>query len=241
MTDISVLIVEDEESFIDALQSGLTREGFTVTIARDGAEALDIYERLAPDLILLDVMLPKVSGIDVCREIRSKSNVPIIMVTAKGAEIDTVVGLEVGADDYITKPYRLRELVARMRAVLRRRTGGDTEVAAAAPAANDVIEIGDVRLDHERHEVTIRGESVKLPLKEFELLALLLENAGRVLTRDVLIDRVWGSDYVGDTKTLDVHVKRLRSKVESDPADPQSIITIRGLGYKFEVPRQARG
>jgi two-component system response regulator RegX3 len=241
MTDISVLIVEDEESFIDALQSGLTREGFTVTIARDGAEALDIYERLAPDLILLDVMLPKVSGIDVCREIRSKSNVPIIMVTAKGAEIDTVVGLEVGADDYITKPYRLRELVARMRAVLRRRTGGDTEAVAAAPAANDVVEIGDVRLDHERHEVTIRGESVKLPLKEFELLALLLENAGRVLTRDVLIDRVWGSDYVGDTKTLDVHVKRLRSKVESDPSDPQSIITIRGLGYKFEVPRQARG
>jgi len=241
MTDISVLIVEDEACFIGALQSGLPREGFTVTIARDGAEALDIYERLAPDLILLDVMLPKVSGIDVCREIRAKSNVPIIMVTAKGAEIDTVVGLEVGADDYITKPYRLRELVARMRAVLRRRTGGDTEVTAAAPAVNDVIEIGDVRLDHERHEVTIRGESVKLPLKEFELLALLLENAGRVLTRDVLIDRVWGSDYVGDTKTLDVHVKRLRSKVESDPADPQSIITIRGLGYKFEVPRQARG
>lgn len=241
MTDISVLIVEDEESFIDALQSGLTREGFTVTVARDGAEALDIFERLAPDLILLDVMLPKVSGIDVCREIRSRSNVPIIMVTAKGAEIDTVVGLEVGADDYITKPYRLRELVARMRAVLRRRTGGEMEVAAAVPAMSDVIEVGDVRLDHERHEVTIRGEAVKLPLKEFELLALLLENAGRVLTRDVLIDRVWGSDYVGDTKTLDVHVKRLRSKVESDPADPQSIITIRGLGYKFEVPRQARG
>jgi two-component system response regulator RegX3 len=241
MTDISVLIVEDEESFIDALQSGLTREGFTVTIARDGAEALEVYERLAPDLILLDVMLPKVSGIDVCREIRSKSNVPIIMVTAKGAEIDTVVGLEVGADDYITKPYRLRELVARMRAVLRRRSGGETEAAVASPAASDVIEIGDVRLDHERHEVTIRGEAVKLPLKEFELLALLLENAGRVLTRDVLIDRVWGSDYVGDTKTLDVHVKRLRSKVEADPTDPQSIVTIRGLGYKFEVPRQPRG
>ena len=241
MTVISVVIVEDEESFIDALQSGLTREGFTVTIARDGAEALDIYEKLAPDLILLDVMLPKVSGIDVCREIRSKSNVPIIMDTAKGAEIDTVVGLEVGADDYITKPYRLRELVARMRAVLRRRSGGDSEAASSTPAASDVIEIGDVRLDHERHEVTIRGESVKLPLKEFELLALLLENAGRVLTRDVLIDRVWGSDYVGDTKTLDVHVKRLRSKVESDPADPQSIVTIRGLGYKFEVPRQPRG
>jgi two-component system response regulator RegX3 len=149
--------------------------------------------------------------------------------------------LEVGADDYITKPYRLRELVARMRAVLRRRSGGDSEAASSTPAASDVIEIGDVRLDHERHEVTIRGESVKLPLKEFELLALLLENAGRVLTRDVLIDRVWGSDYVGDTKTLDVHVKRLRSKVESDPADPQSIVTIRGLGYKFEVPRQPRG
>jgi two-component system response regulator RegX3 len=163
------------------------------------------------------------------------------MVTAKGAEIDTVVGLEVGADDYITKPYRLRELVARMRAVLRRRSGGETEAAVAAPAASDVVEIGDVRLDHERHEVTIRGEAVKLPLKEFELLALLLENAGRVLTRDVLIDRVWGSDYVGDTKTLDVHVKRLRSKVEADPTDPQSIVTIRGLGYKFEVPRQPRG
>lgn len=241
MTEISVLIVEDEESFIDALQSGLTREGFVVTVARDGAEALDVYERLAPDLILLDVMLPKVSGLDVCREIRARSNVPIIMVTAKGAEIDTVVGLEVGADDYITKPYRLRELVARMRAVLRRRSGGEAEPTGVTPATSDVVEIGDVRLDHERHEVTIRGEAVKLPLKEFELLALLLENAGRVLTRDVLIDRVWGSDYVGDTKTLDVHVKRLRSKVEVDPTDPQSIVTIRGLGYKFEVPRQSRG
>jgi two-component system response regulator RegX3 len=241
MSEISVLIVEDEESFIDALQSGLSREGFTVTVARDGAEALDVFDRVDPDLILLDVMLPKVSGIDVCREIRSRSSVPIIMVTAKGAEIDTVVGLEVGADDYITKPYRLRELVARMRAVLRRRSGGESESTSSttAPTA-DVIEIGDVRLDHERHEVTIRGESVKLPLKEFELLALLLENAGRVLTRDVLIDRVWGSDYVGDTKTLDVHVKRLRSKVEADPADPQCIVTIRGLGYKYEVPRQSR-
>ena len=242
MTTISVLIVEDEESFIDALQSGLTREGFTVTVARDGAEALDIFDALAPDLILLDVMLPRVSGIDVCREIRSKSSVPIIMVTAKGAEIDTVVGLEVGADDYITKPYRLRELVARMRAVLRRRTVGESESGATSPGtpvavAGDVLEIGDVRLDHLRHEVTIRGEEVRLPLKEFELLALLLENAGRVLTRDVLIDRVWGSDYVGDTKTLDVHVKRLRSKVEPDPANPALIVTIRGLGYKYEVPR----
>lgn len=240
MTDVSVLIVEDEESFIDALQSGLTREGFTVTVARDGAEALDIFEQVNPDLILLDVMLPKVSGIDVCREIRARSTVPIIMVTAKGAEIDTVVGLEVGADDYITKPYRLRELVARMRAVLRRGSTGEPDAPSAATVSSEVIEIGDVRLDHERHEVTIRGEAVKLPLKEFELLALLLENAGRVLTRDVLIDRVWGSDYVGDTKTLDVHVKRLRSKVEVDPADPQSIVTIRGLGYKFEAPRPAR-
>ncbi len=240
MSEISVLIVEDEESFIEALESGLSREGFKVTVARDGAEALDIFERVAPDLILLDVMLPKVSGIDVCREIRAKSSVPIIMVTAKGAEIDTVVGLEVGADDYITKPYRLRELVARMRAVLRRRSGGEPEPTGAVAPASDVVEIGDVRLDHERHEVTIRGEAVKLPLKEFELLALLLENAGRVLTRDILIDRVWGSDYVGDTKTLDVHVKRLRSKVEADPADPQCIVTIRGLGYKFEVPRQPR-
>ena len=245
MTAISILIVEDEESFIDALQTGLTREGFTVTVARDGAEALDIYAALAPDLILLDVMLPRVSGIDVCREIRSKSDVPIIMVTAKGAEIDTVVGLEVGADDYITKPYRLRELVARMRAVLRRRSSGEADTGATRtgsvpPAAStgDVVEVGEVRLDHQRHEVTIRGEDVKLPLKEFELLALLLENAGRVLTRDVLIDRVWGSDYVGDTKTLDVHVKRLRTKVEIDPANPIAIVTIRGLGYKFEVPRQ---
>ncbi len=242
MTTISVLIVEDEESFIEALHSGLTREGFTVTVARDGAEALDIFDALAPDLILLDVMLPRVSGIDVCREIRSKSNVPIIMVTAKGAEIDTVVGLEVGADDYITKPYRLRELVARMRAVLRRRTVGEhdsgtTASGTAVAVAGDAVEIGDVRLDQLRHEVTIRGEDVKLPLKEFELLALLLENAGRVLTRDVLIDRVWGSDYVGDTKTLDVHVKRLRSKVEPDPANPALIVTIRGLGYKYEVPR----
>lgn len=238
MSEISVLIVEDEESFVEALQSGLSREGFVVTIARDGAEALDLFERVDPDLILLDVMLPKVSGIDVCREIRARSNVPIIMVTAKGAEIDTVVGLEVGADDYITKPYRLRELVARMRAVLRRRT---VEVDSTPGAdTGDVIEIGDVRLDHDRHEVTVRGEGVRLPLKEFELLALLLENAGRVLTREVLIDRVWGSDYVGDTKTLDVHIKRLRAKIEPDPADPRSIITIRGLGYKYEVPRSGR-
>jgi two-component system response regulator RegX3 len=234
----SVLVVEDEDSFIDALTVGLTREGFKVTVARDGAEALDIFDALAPDLVLLDVMLPKVSGIDVCREIRSRSNVPIIMVTAKGAEIDTVVGLEVGADDYVTKPYRLRELVARIRAVLRRRSVD--EVAAAPVFVDDaeMVSVGDVALDHERHEVVIRGQEVRLPLKEFELLALLLENAGRVLTRDVLIDRVWGADYVGDTKTLDVHVKRLRSKVETDPANPTRIITIRGLGYKYEMVRQ---
>lgn len=233
----SVLVVEDEDSFIDALTIGLTREGFKVTVARDGAEALDIFDALAPDLVLLDVMLPKVSGIDVCREIRSRSNVPIIMVTAKGAEIDTVVGLEVGADDYVTKPYRLRELVARIRAVLRRRSVD--EVAAVPTFVDDaeMVSVGDVALDHERHEVVIRGEEVRLPLKEFELLALLLENAGRVLTRDVLIDRVWGADYVGDTKTLDVHVKRLRSKVEADPANPTRIITIRGLGYKYEMVR----
>jgi two-component system response regulator RegX3 len=233
----SVLVVEDEDSFIDALTVGLTREGFVVSIARDGAEALDMFDDVAPDLVLLDVMLPKVSGIDVCRELRGRSNVPIIMVTAKGAEIDTVVGLEVGADDYVTKPYRLRELVARMRAVLRRRTSDETGPVGVPVAEDDVVAVGDVTLDHQRHEVTIRGTETRLPLKEFELLALLLENAGRVLTRDRLIDRVWGSDYVGDTKTLDVHIKRLRSKVEEDPATPSRIVTIRGLGYKYEVPR----
>jgi len=232
----SVLVVEDEDSFIDALTVGLAREGFTVSVARDGAEALDVFDDVAPDLVLLDVMLPKVSGLDVCRELRSRSNVPIIMVTAKGAEIDTVVGLEVGADDYVTKPYRLRELVARMRAVLRRRTPDEPAGGIALPP-DDVVSVGDVSLDHQRHEVTIRGAEVRLPLKEFELLALLLENAGRVLTRDVLIDRVWGADYVGDTKTLDVHIKRLRAKVEEDPANPSRIVTIRGLGYKYEVPR----
>ena len=234
----SVLVVEDEDSFVDALTVGLAREGFEVSVARDGAEALDMFDDVKPDLVLLDVMLPKVSGLDVCRELRSRSSVPIIMVTAKGAEIDTVVGLEVGADDYVTKPYRLRELVARMRAVLRRRLPADPGAPdLAALAVDEVLTVGEVSLDHQRHEVTVRGEEVRLPLKEFELLALLLENAGRVLTRDTLIDRVWGSDYVGDTKTLDVHVKRLRAKVEPDPASPVHIVTIRGLGYKYEVPR----
>ena len=225
----TILVVEDEDSFIDALSVGLAREGFRVQVARDGAQALDVFDAVRPDLVLLDVMLPKVSGIDVCRELRARSKVPIIMVTAKGAEIDTVVGLEVGADDYVTKPYRMRELVARMRAVLRRAPGDEQVVAAGV----DVLEVGEVRLDPERHEVRIRGEDVALPLKEFELLALLLEHAGRVLTRDTLIDRIWGHDYVGDTKTLDVHIKRLRAKVERDPSTPVHIVTIRGLGYKF--------
>jgi two-component system response regulator RegX3 len=233
----TILVVEDEDSFIDALTVGLAREGFRVQVARDGAQALDLFDIVKPDLVLLDVMLPKVSGIDVCREIRSRSKVPIIMVTAKGSEIDTVVGLEVGADDYVSKPYRLRELVARMRAVLRR-SPGEAPVVAIDPA--EVLEVGDVSLDPSRHEVVIRGADVSLPLKEFELLTILLENAGRVLSRDVLIDRVWGHDYVGDTKTLDVHVKRLRAKVEDDPANPTRIVTIRGLGYKYESPRAAR-
>ena len=228
-SEVTVLVVEDEDSFVDALTVGLKREGFRVQIARDGAEALDVFEAVQPDLVLLDVMLPKVSGLDVCRELRSKSKVPIIMVTAKGAEIDTVVGLEVGADDYVTKPYLLRELVARMRAVLRR-----APMQTLTDAGDgEVLVVGDVVVDPERHEVTIRGDAVSLPLKEFELLTLLLENAGRVLTRDVLIDRIWGHDYVGDTKTLDVHVKRLRAKVEDDPSQPTHIVTIRGLGYKY--------
>jgi two-component system response regulator RegX3 len=226
----TVLIVEDEESFVEALVVGLKREGFLVRVARDGAEALDIFDVVRPDLVLLDVMLPKVSGIDVCRELRSRSRVPIIMVTAKGSEIDTVVGLEVGADDYVTKPYRLRELVARMRAVLRR-SPREEEFEDAGEA----MEVGDVRLDPERHEVVVRGTQVSLPLKEFELLEILLANAGRVLPRETLIDRVWGPHYVGDTKTLDVHIKRLRSKVEENPSAPRRITTIRGLGYKYEV------
>ena len=230
-TEATILVVEDEESFVEALTVGLTREGFRVRVARDGVQALQQFDLVQPDLVLLDVMLPLISGVDVCREIRSKSRVPIIMVTAKTSEIDTVVGLEVGADDYVSKPYRLRELVARMRAALRR-APPPPEVTASAGA----LEVGDVCLDPERHEVFVRGEAVTLPLKEFELLALLLENAGRVLTRDVLIDRVWGADYVGDTKTLDVHIKRLRAKVEVDPSKPRSIVTIRGLGYKFDTP-----
>jgi len=230
-TMMSVFLVEDEDSFVEALTLGLQRESIAVTVARDGAEALAMFDAVDPDVVLLDVMLPKVSGIDVCRELRSRSDVPIILVTAKSSEIDIVVGLEMGADDYITKPYRMRELVARIRAVTRRRP-----VPVIAPITHDdheAIVVGDVLVDYQRHEVVIRGEEVALPLKEFELLAILLENAGRVLTRDLLMDRVWGSDYVGDTKTLDVHIKRLRAKVEVDPSQPDRIVTIRGLGYKY--------
>lgn len=230
-----VLVVEDEESFLEALRIGLSREGFAIDVARDGAEALTRFEAAAPDIILLDVMLPRISGIDVCREIRTKSDVPIIMVTAKGEEIDAVVGLEVGADDYVTKPYRFRELVARMRSVLRRSNSEDERNTNRSEASKVTgpIEVGDIAIDPARHEVVVRGERVAMPLKEFDLLAALASNAGRVLTRDQLIDEVWGHDYVGDTKTLDVHIKRLRNKVEIAPSEPKLIVTIRGLGYKF--------
>ncbi len=233
-----ILLVEDEESYIDALDVGLSREGFTVVVARDGAEALKRFEEVNPDLILLDVMLPGLSGLDVCREIRLKSQVPIIMVTAKSSEIDTVVGLEVGADDYVTKPYRLRELVARVRAVLRRRSSHEEP-----ELAGDVVVVGDCSIDVESREVVVRGETLGLPRKEFELLLLLMENAGRVLTRSTCIERVWGYDYVGDTKTLDVHVKRLRSKIEVDPGEPTRILTVRGVGYRFRSAKstESRG
>ena len=211
----TILLVEDEESFIDALTIGLKKEGFRVEVARDGMEALAKFDSVRPDLVLLDVMLPKISGIDVCRQLRKKSQVPIIMVTAKGAEIDTVVGLEVGADDYITKPYRMRELVARMRAVLRRSSDDSNN---SSDLDSSAMEVGTIALDPEQHRVLVHGQEVTMPLKEFELLHILMANAGRVLPRETLIDRVWGTDYVGDTKTLDVHIKRLRSKVEDDPA-----------------------
>ncbi len=233
MSGATVFVVEDERSFVEALTIGLEREGFAVEVAVDGAEALDRFDEVAPDLVLLDVMLPRVSGVDVCRQLRKKTKVPIIMVTAKSAEIDTVVGLEVGADDYVTKPYRLRELIARMRAVLRRTAEVRAESSLMTPGSLDV---GGVHLDPDEHRVRVDGEDVSLPLKEFELLHMLLANAGRVLPRETLIDRVWGSDYVGDTKTLDVHIKRLRSKIEPDPANPTRITTIRGLGYKYERP-----
>ncbi|HLU99312.1 MAG TPA: response regulator transcription factor [Thermobifida alba] len=222
-----VLVVEDEESYSDALSYLLRKEGFEVAVAPTGTIALETFDRTGADLVLLDLMLPGLSGTEVCRTLRQKSNVPVIMLTAKDSEIDKVVGLELGADDYVTKPFSSRELVARTRAVLRRRSKDDTMLPST-------LEAGPVRMDVERHVVTVRGENVQLPLKEFELLEVLLRNAGRVLTRPQLIDRVWGADYVGDTKTLDVHIKRLRAKIETDPSSPQYIITVRGLGYKFE-------
>jgi two-component system, OmpR family, response regulator RegX3 len=223
-----VLVVEDEESFSDALSYMLRKEGFEVAVAPTGVAAITEFDRNGADIVLLDLMLPEMSGTEVCRQLRQRSHVPIIMVTARDSEIDKVVGLEIGADDYVTKPYSPRELVARIRAVLRRHTGETVELDDTA------LQAGPVRMDVDRHVVTVGGEHVALPLKEFELLELLLRNAGRVLTRGQLIDRVWGADYVGDTKTLDVHVKRLRSKIEPEPSAPRYIVTVRGLGYKFE-------
>ena len=225
-----LLVVEDEESFSDALSYMLRREGYEVAVAATGLEALATFDRSGADLVLLDLMLPELSGTEVCRELRQRSNVPIIIVTARDSEIDKVVGLELGADDYVTKPFSSRELLARVRAVLRR--GGDGEEVSSA-----VVEAGPVRMDIDRHIVTVNNEAVSLPLKEFDLLELLMRNSGRVLTRGQLIDRVWGADYVGDTKTLDVHVKRLRAKIEQDPANPVHLLTVRGLGYKFELAR----
>ena len=222
-----VLVVEDEESFSDAISYMLRKEGFEVAVCATGPDALDTFDRTGADLVLLDLMLPGLPGSEVCRSLRERSSVPVIMLTAKDSEIDKVVGLELGADDYVTKPFSSRELVARMRAVLRRR--GESE-----EVAESTLEAGPVRMDVERHVVSVRGGTVQLPLKEFELLQVLLRNADRVLTRMQLIDRVWGADYVGDTKTLDVHIKRLRAKIEIDPAHPRHIVTVRGLGYKFE-------
>jgi two-component system response regulator RegX3 len=222
-----VLIVEDEESFADPLAFLMRKEGFTTAIAATGQDALEEFDRNGADIVLLDLMLPGMSGTDVCRALRTRSAVPVIMVTARDSEIDKVVGLELGADDYVTKPYSARELIARVRAVLRR--GGE-----AGGESDGALEAGPVRMDVERHVVSVNGAAVALPLKEFDLLEYLLRNVGRVLTRGQLIDRVWGADYVGDTKTLDVHVKRLRAKVEVDPGAPKHLVTVRGLGYKFE-------
>ncbi|MDL9945177.1 response regulator transcription factor [Gordonia sp. ABSL11-1] len=224
-----VLIVEDEESLADPLAFLLRKEGFEASVVNDGAQALSAFDRVSPDIVLLDLMLPGMSGTEICKSLRQRSGVPVIMVTARDSEIDKVVGLELGADDYVTKPYSARELIARIRAVLRR--GGD---AAEEELAIGVLEEGPVRMDVERHTVAVNGDAITLPLKEFDLLEYLLRNSGRVLTRGQLIDRVWGADYVGDTKTLDVHVKRLRSKIEPDPGNPKHLVTVRGLGYKYE-------
>jgi two-component system response regulator RegX3 len=224
-----VMVVDDEESLLEAIRYALSREGFEVVTATDGGQALRDFEAERPDLVVLDLMLPTLNGWDVCRRIRASSQVPILMLTARDAEVDRVVGLEMGADDYVVKPFSLRELVARVRALLRRAgTATDGRPEAA------VLEAGGIRLDTERHEVSVRGAAVSLPLKEFELLEILMENRNRVLTRQTLIDRVWGYDYVGDTKTLDVHVKRLRSRVEEDRHDPRLIVTVRGVGYRFD-------
>ncbi len=231
-----VLIVEDEESFADPLAFLLRKEGFTTAVAVTGQQALEEFDRNGADIVLLDLMLPGMSGTDVCKQLRARSAVPVIMVTARDSEIDKVVGLELGADDYVTKPYSARELIARIRAVLRR--GGDDAEAAlggpGSPGGAAVLAAGPVRMDVERHTVTVAGEEIPLPLKEFDLLEYLLRNVGRVLTRGQLIDRVWGADYVGDTKTLDVHVKRLRAKIEPDPSAPAHLVTVRGLGYKYD-------
>ena len=224
-----VLVIEDEESFREALEFILTKEGFQIESAATGPDGLTAFEKYNPDIILLDLMLPGMSGTDVCKSIRAKSNVPIIMLTAKDAEVDKVVGLEVGADDYVTKPFSSPELIARIRAVLRR---GSSEPRVVD---EDVIELGPIKLDIARHSVQVNNQEVTMPLKEFEVLEYLMENSGRVLTRGQLMDRIWGSNYVGDGKTLDVHIKRLRSKIESDPANPKLLHTVRGLGYKFEV------
>jgi two-component system response regulator RegX3 len=228
---VSVLVVEDEESFIDALTIGLDREGFDVTIARDGQAAMSSFAKGHFDVVLLDLMLPKMSGLDVCRSIRATSSVPIIVVSAKGEEVDMVLMLEIGADDYVTKPYRLRELVARIRAVLRRRS------AHEQVETDELITLGNVRMDIDARRCYVDDREIKLRKKEFALLRLLLENPGRVLTREVLIDRVWGNDYVGDTKTLDVHIKRLRTLIEEDPKNPSHITTVRGVGYRYEVAK----
>lgn len=223
-----ILVVEDEETLAEAISFLLSKEGFEVEIAETGPAAVAAFDKNGADLILLDLMLPGLSGTEVCRQIRAKSSVPIIMLTAKDSEIDKVVGLEIGADDYVTKPYSSRELIARIRAVLRRGELADSELVEG------VLSAGPIRLDSDRHVISVNGEAIALPLKEFELLEFLMRNSGRVLTRMQLIDRVWGSDYVGDTKTLDVHIKRLRAKVESDPANPELIQTVRGMGYKLE-------
>ncbi|TXI48346.1 MAG: response regulator transcription factor [Mycobacterium sp.] len=225
----NVLIVEDVESLADPLAFLLRKEGFEATVATDGPSALAEFDRAGADIVLLDLMLPGMTGTDVCKQLRARSSVPVIMVTARDSEIDKVVGLELGADDYVTKPYSARELIARIRAVLRRGAESDESLIG-----DGVLEAGPVRMDVERHVVTVNGEPITLPLKEFDLLEYLMRNSGRVLTRGQLIDRVWGADYVGDTKTLDVHVKRLRSKIEADPANPVHLVTVRGLGYKLE-------